>query len=47
MKIVSRHFGLDGADPESMTEVAAGLGVSRVTAHSDLNAALATLRLAA
>lgn len=44
-EVVRRYYGLDGAEPETLTEIAASLGVSRERAGSIRDRALARLRL--
>ncbi|MFW6089096.1 MAG: sigma-70 family RNA polymerase sigma factor [Gemmatimonadota bacterium] len=46
-EVVRRYYGLDGAEPETLTEIAVSLGVSRERAGSIRDRALARLRLGA
>jgi RNA polymerase sigma factor (sigma-70 family) len=43
-RLLTMLYGLDGYDPKSMAEVARSLKISRVTAYSDLEKAMETLR---
>lgn len=44
-EVVRRYYGFDGAEPETLSEIAATLGVSRERAGSIRDRALARLRL--
>ncbi len=44
-RVVTAHYGLDGADPRSMKELHADLGLSRAEVREALAGGLAKLRI--